>query len=213
MIPIHLRNPDDAGEKFDHPGMIEFFCRWYLPKIYLEYGTRTCRTISKVAPFCEKVIGVDIYRDTNVDLIPNMEFYQMTTSSFKSVMETQKLVVDIAFIDADHNSTAVFNDFCDIFPHLIENGLIFLHDTFPIEEKYQHPGHCNDAWKVPLLIKSRFSNACELITIPIQPGLSIVRKTTGHLPHLSPDKIDFTLFSEREIVMSGNPSTYPAVSV
>jgi predicted O-methyltransferase YrrM len=103
----------------------------------------------------------------------------MSTREFKTTfLDKLREPIDMAFIDADHTSTVAFQDFEDLFPHLIESGIIFMHDTYPCDKKFLISEYCGDAWRVPDMIKAKYGRECEVLTIPIQPGLTMVRKVT-----------------------------------
>lgn len=185
-LPIYLRNsPEWPGEVFDHPQFIASIAKWYKPKIFIEYGTGTGGATKVFAPHCGRVIGVDLSRSVTEN-IPNLEMYNMSTRDFKDSILSKIDSIDMAFIDADHKSEVAFQDFIDLFSKLTEGGIIFIHDTFPSTEKWIKPCFCNDSWKVPELIKLNFAGLCEVLTIPIQPGLTIIRKYFSGIPHLNP---------------------------
>ncbi len=174
-LPIHLRS-HTSPETFDHQTFIANICKFWKPNVYLEYGLSNCLTTSAVAPFCKKLIGVDVNHHSNMNTIPNLEFYKMTTSDFKPILDSLNIKIDVAFIDACHNSKVVVQDFHDIFPHLSENGMIFLHDTYPVDSIYLKPSYCDDCYKTPNVIKYFYGSQIEILTLPIQPGLTCVRK-------------------------------------
>lgn len=183
MLPIHRRNtwPPEA---FDHPQFIASLAKWYKPTLFVEYGLREGACTKVYAPFCKKIYGVDLQIDPSLVMIPNLHTFQMSTREFKSsVLDSLDEPIDMAFIDADHTSSVTFQDFEDLFPKMSENGIIFLHDTFPCEAKYMSPEYSGDSWKVPDLIKKKYGKICDVFTIPIQPGLTMVRKYTTILPH------------------------------
>lgn len=184
-IPIHERNPPTrtVSEVFNHPSLLVFFASFIKPNIYLEYGVAKGNVIIQVAQFAKQVIGVDI--EDHVENKPeNMTLHVMHTTEFKSILLSQNMVVDMAFIDASHKSSDAFNDFKDIYPHVIDNGFIFLHDTYPTQLYLTEDGACSDSWRVPAMIKQNYPD-CEILTIPICPGLSIIRKNTIRLPWMT----------------------------
>lgn len=183
-IPIHLRNVPWPCEILNHNEIIANFARFYRPNLFVEYGTANCDATRIFAPFCKKVYGVDMGRTPPVN-IPNLVFFHMSTRDFKTtVLDKLTEPIEMAFIDADHKAEVAFQDFEDLYPHVIENGLIFLHDTFPCEEKWADPIFSGDSWKVPYMIKEKYSQECDVLTIPVQPGLTIVRKYTKPLEHM-----------------------------
>lgn len=176
-IPIYLRNTPEEHKKLeiiDHPFIISYFAEWYKVNLYVEYGISTGACLKKVLPYCKKAWGVDL------NPIPfhanNLEFFNMSTRDFKKVLISRNPVIDMAFIDACHQSDVVLQDFDDLFPYIIDDGLIFLHDTYPIDVKFTEPNYCNDCWKTPDLIRNKYGSAIDIITFPIMPGLTIVRK-------------------------------------
>lgn len=181
-VPVHERSPPTPThpEVFDHGKLIAFFASFIKPQIYLEYGVAQGNVIKLLSQYAEKVIGVDI-ADNVVDKPANMTLYNMRTSDFKSILIEENMVVDMAFIDANHNHVEVLNDFRDIYPHVIGNGFIFLHDTYPTVPWLTSETSCSDSWMVPDMIKRDYPD-CEVLTIPVCPGLTVVRKNTVVLP-------------------------------
>jgi len=191
-IPIEKRNQPWPAEILDHPQFIASLAKWYRPNLFVEYGSANGDCTRVYAPFCKKVYGVDMTRQP-LFAIPNLIFHKMSTREFKtSVLDKLTEPIDMAFIDADHKAEVAFQDFEDLFTHTIENGIIFLHDTFPCEAKWADPIFSGDSWKVPYMIKEKYGNVCDVFTIPIQPGLTMVRKYTKPLSHMVYTKSDTT---------------------
>ncbi len=184
-IPIHLRNIPWPAERFDHPQFIASIAKWYRPNLFIEYGTGHGIATKIYAPFCKRILGVDLEHSDVENTIPNLSFYQMTTRQFKTdVLDKLEETIDMAFIDADHKWEVVFEDFEDLFPRLSENGIIFIHDTYPCSETWTAPHFCNDSWIVPNKIKEKYGKECDVFTIPVQPGLTMVRKHPRELSHM-----------------------------
>ena len=142
-------------------------------KNYLEYGVRTGETLEKISNIVNISYGVDLcdYKKINDNVI----FYKMLTDEFsKEILHT--ITFDYAFIDADHSFNQAYIDFKYIYDKLNINGYIFLHDTYPCMEENLKPSACNDCYKTPLEIRKNYKDI-EILTIPINPGLTIVRKT------------------------------------
>jgi len=188
-VPIHLRNVPWPAEIFDHPQFIASLAKWYRPNIFVEYGICNGIATKVYAPYCKRVLGVDIKQHISSEelktTIPNLTFFKMTTRQFKTcVLDNLNEEIDMAFIDADHNSEVAFQDFEDLFPKMIENGIIFIHDTFPCSSEWTKPIFCGDSWKLPQKIKDKYSSVCDVLTIPIQPGLTMVIKRTKPLDYM-----------------------------
>lgn len=176
-VPIHQRNhPSEFNrhEVFDHVAFISYMAMWYRPTLYVEYGIREGACVEAVMPHCREVWGIDtaIYRSRD----PRFKFFHMTTREFAQTLVRSEPKIDMAFIDACHESEAVLQDFDDLFPWIIDDGMVFLHDTHPIAEEYTVPGLCSDCWKTPGVLKERYGDRVEVLTIPIMPGLTMVRK-------------------------------------
>jgi len=187
--PIHLRNKNKTAEYIPHAHIISVIAAGYRPNLFIEYGVSNGGATKVFSKYCGKVFGVDIVVPKNLDL-PNFTFFHMTTREFKkNVLDTLDEDVEMAFIDADHKWEEAFQDFEDLFPHLIENGIIFIHDTFPCLKKWIDPRYCNDSWIVPHKIKEKYGHLCDVLTIPIQPGLTMVRKCAKEIEHMQYSKL------------------------
>jgi hypothetical protein len=183
--PIHLRNTPWPAEIFDHPQFIASIAKWYRPNLFVEYGTAQGGATKVYAPFCKRIIGVDLNR-ADAKTVPNVQFYQMSTREFKTaVLDKLAEEIDMAFIDADHHWDVAFQDFEDLFPKMTDNGIIFLHDTYPCDQQWTSQDFCGDSWVVPHKIKEKYGDVCDVFTIPIQPGLTMVRKHPPELPHMA----------------------------
>ena len=164
------------AEVLDHVSLLQFFAKWIRPEIYVEYGIRGGVSFTKVSPLCKQAIGVDI-EDCSTGIAPPHRFFQMKTRDFGArILPTLPRKVDMAFIDADHDAVAVFEDFQDLFPYVNEDGFIFLHDTYPTVPLFAHAPFCYDAWRARYRIQEKYGSLIEILTIPICPGLTIVRK-------------------------------------
>jgi predicted O-methyltransferase YrrM len=187
--PIHLRNVPWPAERFDHPQFIASIAKWYKPNLFVEYGTGHGIATKVYAPFCKKVLAVDL-NHADVSYISNLTFYKMTTREFKTnVLDKLTQTIDMAFIDADHKWEVAFQDFEDLFPKMTENGIIFIHDTYPCSEKWADPIFSSDSWIVPNKIKEKYSDRSDIFTIPVQPGLTMVRKYPKELSHMPYSKL------------------------
>jgi hypothetical protein len=141
-------------------------------KQYLELGVYDGSTLERVSSVVPRVIGVDI-----VDFRKNKnigEFHQTTTQNF---LNNFNEIVDVIFIDADHSFEAVKLDFKNSLKNLNEFGIIILHDTDPISERYTALDHCGDSYKIIDWIKSEYSEM-DVFTFPIsEAGLTVVKRS------------------------------------
>jgi hypothetical protein len=129
-------------------------------------------TFEKVSTVVPRVIGVDI-----IDFRKNKnigEFHQTTTQNF---LNNFNEIVDVIFIDADHSFEAVKLDFKASLKNLNEFGIIILHDTDPISEKYIAREHCEDSYKIIDWLKTEYPEM-DVFTFPIsEAGLTIVKRS------------------------------------
>jgi hypothetical protein len=93
---------------------------------------------------------------------------------------------DVAFIDGNHLAYQVYNDLCNAFDHLKDDGIIFLHDVLPwhydmtIESAVsQRAATCQDAWKViEYCLKNREDmDVCTLLESG--GGIGIIKKRSS----------------------------------
>lgn len=181
IIPIHLRNVPPPCETFDHRSLLVFLAKWIKPQIYVEYGVRNSNVLSPMLDYCEKIYAVDL-SPCNYSQNSKIKFYQMSTDDFcTQIIDKEKLLIDMVFIDADHSHEQSLKDFNNIFPFVIEDGLILLHDTYPYDIAFTDPSYCHDAYKTAWYIKQNYQDKCEIVTLPFNPGFSIVRKCKKQL--------------------------------
>lgn len=179
--PLYRRALYPICETINHPFIIKTIIMETINNFdenkrnYIEYGVSNGYCIREIAKVVNMAYGVDISEYDN--RIDNIKYYKMTTNEF-SIYHLQNKKYSYAFIDADHTSYQVKIDFDYVFKYLEVGGYIFLHHTYPIHEKYLLPYASNDCYKVPLLIKDEYSkdDRIEILTLPISPGLTIIRK-------------------------------------
>jgi len=174
MKPIHLRNIPPPAETFDHFGFLEFMASWIKPEKYLELGVSQGKSLVSISPFCKEVIAVDL-KFPSLPIPENCIFFQTSTDSFFETLDPEEMF-DMVFIDADHSHEQSFKDFLNVKDRVIEDGFIFLHDTYPYSEEFTSPGLCNDTYKTAFRIKEKFSDSFECITFPFNPGLTLLKR-------------------------------------
>ncbi len=173
MKPIYLRNIPSPAETFDHIHFLEFMASWIKPEHYLELGVRTGESLLKVAHWSNKVTGVDLV-SPQFKAPSNTTIHVTTTDDyFNNISDCQ---FDMVFIDADHSYEQSLKDFNNVKKYVIEEGFIFLHDTAPYCKEFTSPKFCDDAWKTALHIKQNYIDEWEIVTLPFNPGLSILKK-------------------------------------
>ena len=101
--------------------------------------------------------------------------HQTTTQNF---LNNFNEIVDVIFIDADHSFEAVKLDFKGSLKNLNEFGIIILHDTDPISEKYIDKLYCGDSYKMIDWLKTEHPEM-DVFTFPIsEAGLTIIKRSS-----------------------------------
>jgi hypothetical protein len=155
-------------------------------KVYVELGTRRFEQINRIAPYVDRAIGVDILDKWKHLKNSGIEFYHMSTDEFRFVWSDKDNVdnitlIDALFIDANHSYKQSLQDFENFSPFVKLNGLIFLHDSYPPEEKYLDDKWCGGVWKTAKMIRWAYRKKFEIVTIPGNFGVSIIRKASKQL--------------------------------
>lgn len=173
MKQIHLRNIPPPMETFEHIEFLTFLAKWIKPESYLEVGVRNGKCLKAISPMCKKCYGVDI-NFTEKEFDDNVVLFEMSSDDF---FESNKdLKFDFVFIDGDHKKEQVLQDFINVSDQLIEDGFICLHDTYPYDNKLTDNKYCSNAWEAMLEIKKNYLNNWEILTLPFNPGLTIMKK-------------------------------------
>lgn len=108
-------------------------------------------------------------------------FYGESDLFFKNV---EFLPIGIAFIDGDHNYEQVKKDFDNTWKILVENGVIFLHDTYPPDEAMTSEHRCGTVYKLRQELEKRDDLDCFTFTkiAGVDVGITMVRKKPLNRP-------------------------------
>lgn len=159
-----------AGFKYNHSDLISELVKQLNCNTYLELGVYDGITLSKVSKHVNRIISVDI-KDLRKEKVG--EFHMKTTDQF--FIDFNEMV-DVVFIDADHNFESVKKDFKNSLNILNEFGMIILHDTDPIEPMYLDSGYCGDSYKMDGWIRENYTDL-DIMTLPLtESGLSLVKR-------------------------------------
>lgn len=146
------------------------------PEVYCELGTYKGFTFNRMLPYVGHAYGIDIkdYRRCMDTSRRNWEFYQGTSAQFAKQYQGEP--IDMLFIDAHHSAQAVLNDVEAMQPLMRPNtGMVFLHDTYPIQKNLLQPSYCGDAWRAAKELHKNYPE-WEIVTLPLPwAGLSIMR--------------------------------------
>jgi len=161
-----------------HSSFIGHIASIYKPNVYVELGLYQGETLWNVIPHGVKCIGVDMSPNVfleDLKRFSNVEIHYKTTDDFFVDFKGKNEGIDMAFIDADHNSVSALKDFENVMELLNPGGIVLMHDTDPISDFYINPGYCGDSYKLVDLFEQR--NDINIITLPInEAGLSIITK-------------------------------------
>jgi predicted O-methyltransferase YrrM len=152
------------------------------PACYVELGLYQCELFNRMVPYCGRLYGVDIVESVSSYMKKSSKtsFHCNSTEEFSKYAQSNNLQIDMLFIDADHSYESVKNDFEKFFPLVKDNGIILLHDGYPKDAAHTDDGYCGDGYKaIAELTKSQVG--FEMMTIPVHPGVTIVRKRKSHL--------------------------------
>ena len=165
-----------------HQDFIVNLARVVRPKVYVELGIHRCALFNRVIDYADQLIGVD--KDKKfaefMKKSPKAHFFHGDTQKFVKELEEHPLQIDMLFIDADHSKEAVLQDFKSYFPFVAPHGLILLHDSHPGNEVMLRPVYCGTAYQA-IEELSKETEAYEMVTIPVNPGLTLCRKRKKQL--------------------------------
>ena len=143
--------------------------------VYAEVGIYEGETFNRIK--AQRKYAVDIL-PIALSHIPNkLQVRKILGTSCELAVELEKFKeeLDLLFIDANHDSKAVQEDFMQLEKYMSRHGVVCLHDTFPKDESFTSSKFCGDAYlAIPKLQKS-FTN-WQFVTLPIHPGLTVATK-------------------------------------
>lgn len=177
MTPIYLRNLPPPDETFNHVQFLSSFASVIKPEHYLELGVRNAICFNAVAPFCSRVTAVDI-SPISINEHKNGHIFQGPTDAY--FLQLTDETFDMVFIDADHSHEQSLKDFENVLPRVIDDGFIFLHDTYPSSPHMFAPDKSNNVYLTAKYIKQHYIDQIEILTLPFNPGLTIVKKIPRH---------------------------------
>lgn len=161
-----------------HSDVLEGFARILRPNVYVELGVYQCTTFNRVQRYCSTSFAVDI--DISAERFVkgnNSKFVHGDSDEASYLIQGLGLQVDFLFIDGDHRSDAVRRDLTNFMPLMTQDGLIFLHDTWPESERFSSDGYCSDSFRVPVEINQGALGDWTCVSIPVHPGLTICTRS------------------------------------
>jgi predicted O-methyltransferase YrrM len=105
-----------------------------------------------------------------------VEPYVMTTDALATLWAKKNKGIDLLYIDADHSHEQSLADFDHFSPFVNPNGLILMHDTFPLTVKHEELQYSGTVYKTAQYIKSNYQKDFEIMTFPYLCGISLLRR-------------------------------------
>lgn len=153
---------------------------------YLELGVDTGYNIKLVSEHCKnlkRIVGVDMKPKDTIKHTPSdarIKIYSETsTDYFFQKHASEYDFFDCVFIDACHEHKQVLVDYENCFKMVPDDGIIFLHDTYPPDLGKGSLQACGDSYKAYLDLKK--DKNIDIINLPIWVGLTIIRKHTNKI--------------------------------
>lgn len=184
--PFYFRNPVRQYKlSLNHMEVIEFFVRLLRPKNFMEMGTQFGETAIKILPYIpQEYYGVDVKLQDNMKFLENkysnVKLFECTTDQYFE-KEFDKTMFEMVFIDASHNYEQTYRDFLNIKDYMAPDGIIFFHDTYPATRAHTKPNLSGDCYKLPEKIRLEHNDEFEIITFPVNPGLSMARRVKKNI--------------------------------
>jgi hypothetical protein len=108
---------------------------------YLEIGVYLGENIRQIVALHKD--GVD--PGSEGQMVPEVN-YPMTSDDFFNLIKDHDIKYDIIFIDGLHHSEQVDKDIDNALNHLVDNGIIVLHDCSPEKEEYSFVPRVTGPW-------------------------------------------------------------------
>lgn len=102
--------------------------------------------------------------------------HAMSTDDLSLEWAKQATPIDLLYIDAYHSYEQSLADFEHFSPYVAPNGLVLMHDTFPLSEMHEQLQYSGTVWKTPQFIKKYYAEEFEIMTVPYLCGVSLLRK-------------------------------------
>ena len=158
-----------------HVSFIENLADILQPKTYGEIGIYQGETFLKIK--AEKRFAVDISKSA-LSYVPEHDSIVKvlgTSRDLAEILKVTNLELDLLFIDANHASEAVYEDFTNLMNHVSRKGVVLFHDTFPGSREFSAPEFCGDAYAAVPKLSEKYRN-WSFVTLPIHPGLTLATR-------------------------------------
>lgn len=142
-------------------------------KNYLEIGVFRGQNIREI--IAEHKDGVDPTTELG-KTIPEIN-YPVTSDEFFNLIKDHDIKYDIIFIDGLHHSDQVDKDIENALNHLVDNGIIVMHDCNPEKEEYTSVPRVTGIWhgdvyKSALRLRQKYPH--KFITVEDDCGCGVI---------------------------------------
>ena len=155
-----------------HVEFIDQLSKFVNPSSYCEIGIYEAETFNRVC--ANKKIAVDISEQalSYINMDSNTTKIKGNSSDLDLYLRKNNILLDLVFIDANHEKDHVIEDFANVVSHVAKNGIVLLHDTFPETREYTSQTLCGTAYLAISELRMKYTD-WSFVTIPIHPGLTI----------------------------------------
>ena len=164
-----------------HLDFIVQLVRVLKPQKYLEIGIYRAGLINRLIPLIPEITAVDVDPESGkfIESSNNVEFVNLNSQEFWKTNPVNDY--DLIFIDGNHSREVVLDDFHGALRSIKAEGVILFHDTYPLDKEATNPARCDTGY-LAIEMLSHQTNEFEMMTIPVHPGLTLVRKRSRQVP-------------------------------
>ncbi len=180
--PLGQFVPDSRirGSKW-HLDFVVQMVRLLKPRNYLEVGVYHAGLFNRVLPHVERATAIDLNIESKkfIARSSKVNFIHADSKFFWESYTGDKF--DFIFIDGNHSKESVRSDFEGAISLLEWEGILMLHDTYPADLEATSIDRCDDGYLAIQELSLDKTNY-EFVTIPVHPGITIVRKRRKQVP-------------------------------
>jgi hypothetical protein len=115
--------------------------------------------------------GQDFHRDVYTIDLNSEKIKQYNYNSYfdghkviwgdsREVVKTFDVPIAVLLIDGYHAYEFARHEFDNLWPHVVEGGVVFIHDTYPPSEDFLKKNACGDVWKLRQELEKRDDMDC-----------------------------------------------------
>lgn len=142
--------------------------------------------------FNRRIYHCDISPDKINNPLTIEDFFSTERSIFirdssDNMFQSELTPIALGFIDGDHNFTQVEKDFNNLWPWVVDNGYVLLHDSYPPSKEYLNENRCGTVFVLRQELEKRPDVDCITLTrgCAMDVGLTICRKKPNGLAYFN----------------------------